>query len=71
MPAALYHLDCTDYWLALQGPTRNTSVGLHKVSRELRRSLREIAAAMKRDGFDLSHTGVGKIVKAAERRVTA
>jgi putative DNA-invertase from lambdoid prophage Rac len=31
-------------------------------------SLREIAAAMKRDGFDLSHYGVDKIIKAAAAR---
>jgi hypothetical protein len=34
-------------------------------------SLREIAAAMERDGFEISHMGVDKIVKAAaagERR---
>ena len=36
-----------------------------------RTSLREIAAAMERDGFEISHMGVDKIVKAAaagERR---
>jgi hypothetical protein len=31
-------------------------------------SLREIAAAMKRDGFEISHMGVDKIVKAAAAR---
>ena len=30
-------------------------------------ALREIAAAMKRDGFAVSHVGVDKIVKAAAR----
>jgi hypothetical protein len=30
-------------------------------------ALREIAAAMKRDGFTVSHVGVDKIVKAAAR----
>ncbi len=31
-------------------------------------SLREIAAVMKREGFELSHYGVDKIVKAAAAR---
>ena len=33
-----------------------------------RTSLREIAAAMERDGFEISHMGVDKIVKAAAAR---
>ena len=32
------------------------------------KSLRDIAAAMKRDGFDLSHFGVDKVIKAAKAR---
>lgn len=31
-------------------------------------SLRDIAATMKRDGFDLSHYGLDKVIKAAEVR---